>query len=179
MWKKLKYLHVIVMLLSLSLNSYALDSNNMHFHGELVEQPCTIAPGKEAIELDFTTVVNKYLYRYHRTISKKFTIELSKCDLTLGTSVQLLFKGVEHPELTGLLALDATSKASGIAIGIETMGEEPVPLNKIGKSRYELVSGVSYIHLKAYVQAEPKAITNKTIKEGPFSASTTFVLNYD
>ncbi|MGF6192855.1 fimbrial protein [Serratia sp. 2723] len=172
----LRYLCATVALLALS---QGVQAANMRLHGTLVAEPCIIPPGEETVQLDFGTVIDKQLYYNEKTTSKEFKLHLSNCDLTLGSSVQVMFTGVENPALTGLLALDASSQASGIGIGIELENGSPLPLNKLGAHRYPLAAGDNYLRMMAYVQGEPDAITNKTINRGPFSASMTFALTYD
>ncbi|OCJ19681.1 fimbrial protein [Serratia sp. 14-2641] len=172
----LRYLCATVALLALSQGVLAA---NMRLHGTLVAEPCIIPPGEETIQLDFGTVIDKQLYHNQRTTSWEFKLHLSNCDLTLGKSVQVTFTGVENPALPGLLALDASSQASGIGIGIESENGAPLPLNQLGPYRYPLAAGDNYLRMMAYVQGEPDAITNRTINRGPFSASMTFALTYD
>ncbi|HGM5492525.1 TPA: fimbrial protein [Serratia fonticola] len=174
---KLRCLSTTFALLSLSVGVMAAD--NMRLHGTLVAQPCVIAPGDELVQLDFGTVIDKHLYHYQKTASEVFKLRLSKCDLSLGTTVQITLSGDENPALPGLLALDASSQASGIAIGIESIEGKAMRLNQPGEQRYPLSAGDNYLRMQAYVQAEPEAMINKTINRGPFRATMTFALSYD
>lgn len=177
MWQQLRYCCVFITLIPLSFYAFAAD--NMRFHGTLVAQPCVIPPGEEVITLDFGTVIDKYLYKNQRTSSQPFALHLSGCDLSLGNVVGVTFSGQENSALPGLVALDAISEASGIAIGIETQHGEPVPINHLGEKRYPLSGGDTYLRMQAYVQAEPTAIAERTIAKGPFSAVLTFRLDYE
>lgn len=150
-------------------------ADNVRLHGALVADPCFIPPGKENIALDFNTVVDKYLYLNTRTLGHAFSIPLTGCDLSLGKTVKVTFKGTENAALPGLLAVDGVK---GIAIGLETMAGTPLPLDKQSAS-YALFAGDMEIPLKAYVQGEPEAIANKTIERGAFTSVTTFVLDYE
>lgn len=152
-------------------------AENVLLHGALVAEPCTLHPGDEAVALEFGTVIDKYLYLNGRTHSKAFTLRLQDCDISLGNTVKISFSGTESQGLPGLLALDGASQASGVAIGIETADGKPVLLNKAGPG-FPLINGNSNLPLQAYVQAEPAAITNKSIGRGVFSAITTFMLEY-
>lgn len=153
-------------------------AENVLLHGALVAEPCTLHPGDEAVALEFGTVIDKYLYLNSRTHSKAFTLRLQDCDVSLGNTVRISFSGTESAELPGLLKLDGASQASGVAIGIETAAGVPLPLNSASGS-YPLSAGNSALTLQAYVQAEPTAITNKSISRGAFSAVTTFNLVYE
>lgn len=154
------------------------DGKNVHLYGALVEEPCVIVPGDEDIHLDFGTVIDKYLYLNTRTLGQPFEIRLGDCDLSLGNTVSVSFTGTENSALPGLLALDGNSVAKGIAIGLETPEGKRLPLNK-ASDKSLLQEGSNRIALKAYVQGEPKAITDKAIGRGPFNAVATFNLVYE
>nr|WP_261445293.1 fimbrial protein [Serratia fonticola] len=158
--------------------SCATQAANVRLHGALVAEPCVIAPGDESVRLDFGTVIDKYLYTNERTHGQAFDIHLTECDLSLGKTVKVTFSGTENPSLKGLLAINGSSRASGIAIGMETQAGQPLPLNKIGGG-YRLVSGSNILTVLAYVQGEPEAIARRTIERGPFSAVATFSLEYE
>lgn len=164
--------------LSLLLSMSAYGADNMKLHGALVAEPCVIAPGDEAVELDFGTVVDKYLYLNGRTLGNPFTLHLSQCDLSLGRMVKITFSGTENSRLPGLLALAGGSTASGIAIGLETEGGKALPLSH-ASDKYPLVADNNLITLKAYVQGEPQAISGKTIGRGAFTSVATFNLEYE
>ncbi|WP_394854504.1 fimbrial protein [Serratia marcescens] len=149
----------------------------VNYRGELVAEPCVIPPGEENIELDFGTVIDKYLYLNQRTAGKEFTIQLTECDLSLGETVSVSFSGTESVALPGLLAI-SSGGASGIAIGLENVSGELLPLNQpSGKLR--LQEGSNRITLKAYVRGEPEAIKNKSIARGEFVSTATFLLDYE
>ncbi|WP_447881783.1 fimbrial protein [Serratia fonticola] len=156
----------------------AADDNNVHLHGALVAEPCVIPPGDEEITLDFGTIIDKYLYLNTRTLGQAFEIHLEECDLTLGKTVSVSFTGTESSVLPGLLALDGSSGAAGIAIGLETPSAQPLPLNQ-ASDKLLLQEGSNIIALKAYVQGEPDALRDQRIERGPFSAVATFHLEYE
>nr|WP_245610274.1 fimbrial protein [Yersinia kristensenii] len=150
----------------------------MKFHGALVAEPCVIPAGEENIQLDFGTVVDRYLYLNQRTQGQQFELHLAECDLSLAASIKITFSGEENHYLPGLLALSPGSQASGIGIGIESVDGELLPLNKSGQ-QYPLAKGSNVILFKAYLAGEPAAIVNKTIERGPFHAVATFKLEYE
>ena len=169
--------HVYVLALVLLLNPPA-QADNVRLHGVLVAEPCVIAPGGESVALDFGTVIDKYLYTNQRTHGQPVDIRLAKCDVSLGRTVKVTFRGTENPHLSGFLAIDAASQAKGIAIGMETPAGQKLPLNKPGQG-VRLVNGNNTVTVQAYVQGEPDAIANKTIERGPFSGIATFNLEYE
>jgi type 1 fimbria pilin len=153
-------------------------AENMLFHGALVAEPCVIPPGKEVIQLDFGSVVDKYLYLNQRTHGIPLIIELAECDLSVGKTVTLTFTGTENPNLPGLLLPQAGSQAAGVAIGLETPEGQPLPLNQ-SSAKYPLRAGNNGIQLRAYVRGEPQAIAQKSITHGAFNATATFILGYE
>ncbi|CNE76312.1 fimbrial protein [Yersinia frederiksenii] len=171
--------HGRIILSVLVLNAFGVISvsaaDNMRFHGALVAEPCTIRPGDEAISLNFGTVVDKYLYSNQRTLGKQFQIHLVDCDISLGTTANIMFTGNDSVKLPGLLAVDGNDV--GIAIGLETMAGKALPLNQ-SSDDIPLDTGSNIITLKAYVRGEPDAIAQRTIKRGEFNAVATFNLQY-
>lgn len=165
-------------LMAVPLPTLAAGDNNVYLHGALVAEPCVIAPGDEEIALDFGTIIDKYLYLNTRTLGQAFEIHLEECDLTLGKTVNVTFTGIENSALPGLLAIDGSSGATGIAIGLETPSAQPLPLNQ-ASDELLLQAGSNRIALKAYVQGEPDALRNQRIERGPFSAVATFNLDYE
>ncbi|UVC29811.1 fimbrial protein [Pantoea sp. SOD02] len=153
-------------------------ATDMQFSGALVAEPCVIAPGKENIDLYFGTLADKYLYHNFRSPNKSFSIELTGCTPNVGQSVAVTFTGIENAELTGLLAIDPGSAASGIAIGMETANGLPLKINSLS-NKMRLVNGNNDISLRAYVQAEKSALKNKKIGLGTFNATASFTLTYD
>lgn len=164
--------------LSLLLSMAAQGADNMRFYGALVSEPCVLAPGDENIQLDFGTVVDKYLYINTRTNGQRFSLRLQECDSSVGNRVKVTFLGTESVKLPGLLEIDKASQAAGIAIGIETPDGNLLSLNQ-ASSGYTLLNGNNEIMLQAYVQGEPDALANKAITHGPFSAVVTFQLDYE
>ncbi|WP_163333703.1 fimbrial protein [Enterobacter bugandensis] len=161
--------------------AYAVNSIpeiDLKFTGKLVAEPCVIEPGHENIFLDFGNIIDKYLYMNTRTHSIAFEIHLAECDLNVGSTVSITLQGLENPELPGLLALDSSSKAKGIAIGLETHEAKHMAINT-RSDKYTLHAGSNIITLKAYVQGEPSAIMNGSIIHGPLSAVATLSLNYE
>ncbi|PAA31549.1 exotoxin [Pseudomonas fragi] len=152
-------------------------ADNLSFRGVLVADACTLRPGDEAVQWDLRDVSIKYLYLYSRTLGMPFQLHLEGCDTTVGSSVTVTFSGNESLVLPGLLALDGGSRASGVAIGIETPADRPLPLNTASDEQ-ALSNGNNTITLKAYIRGEPQAIASQSITAGTFRATSTFTLHY-
>lgn len=154
-------------------------SANVEFDGTLIEDACDVYPGDESIELDFGTIVDRYLYLNTQTNSQPFTIRLINCDLALGHEVKVTFMGSESLALPGLLALDAGSQAKGVAVGIESISGTAIKINS-GSYTQRLSTGNSNdLRFQAYVKGEPLALQNQSLVLGSWSASATFKLDYE
>ncbi|MBS0865792.1 fimbrial protein [Enterobacter mori] len=160
----------------LLVHSYASSaSNNLHFSGALVTEPCNLDPATSEIVVDFGTVIQKELYLHTRTTGHPFNINLTDCDTSLGKLVTLTFKGVESSKLPGMLAV--TGAASGIGIGLEDDSGTQLAVNE-PTPQLSLNDGTTSFSFHAYVQGEPEAITKKSIVNGDFNAAATFEINY-
>jgi type 1 fimbria pilin len=167
---------LLVMLCGFAFNVAA--QSDVNFSGTLVKEPCVLDPKDSAINLDFGTVINKMLYSHTRTNGLPFALHLQDCDLSLGDNVVLTFNGAEDLEQPGLLAFDATSTASGVALGIETVDNLPLPINK-PLEKIKLTPGSNQIDLMVYISASAEAIKNKSIMPGNVSALMSFGLEYE
>lgn len=154
-------------------------AETVDFDGTLIEDACELYPGDENIELDFGTIVDKYLYLNTRTHSQPFVLRLINCDLILGREVKVSFSGTESPALPGLIAIDSISQATGIAIGLETENGTALPINTGSYIQNLQAGNGNDLNLKAYVRGLPQALQTKTIGRGAFLATATFELNYE
>ena len=151
--------------------------DNVHFSGALVSEPCTLPEADQDIHLDFGTVIEKYLYQYQRTKSQSFTIHLTECDPTILNTISVTFQGAADTELTNMLALDNSSTSKGVAIGLELADSTPLAINKASPYT-QLTTGNNTLTFNAFVQAEPTAVSSKSLTEGEFTATASFVLAY-
>jgi len=151
--------------------------DNVHFSGALVSEPCTLPDTDADITLDFGSIIKKSLYEYQRTMSKPFEIHLQDCDPSLMQTVSVTFQGTADAELTDMLAIDASSTAKGVAIGLELSDGTPLSLNKAGPFS-QLSTGNNTLAFNAYVQAKPTSINNNGVTAGNFNAISTFILGY-
>jgi len=168
----------LLCLATLSGGVQAAGDNNVHMVGTLVAEPCVIPAGEENIPLDFGTVIDKYLYENQKTKSEKVEIHLTECDPAIAKTVKVTFTGAESLVLPGLLALDAGSDATGVAIGLETEDGNALPLNQ-ATATTPLTAGENMLRYRANVQGEPEALANQSIGRGEFTATATFNLTYE
>lgn len=164
-------------LLLLAMVNGAKAADNVHFSGALVSEPCVLPDGEEDIHLDFGSVIEKSLYQYQRTKSQSFSIHLTECDPAVLSSVSVTFQGTADSVLTNMLALEASSTAKGVAIGLELADGTPLAINKASPYT-QLTTGSNTLSFNAFVQAQPQMVSNKSLTEGEFTAISTFVLAY-
>ncbi len=143
----------------------------------VIAEACNIRPGDENIQLDFGTVIKKYLYINTRTHSKPFAIHLIDCDPSIAKTVTVKLTGQESTALPGLLAFNPSSMARGAALGLEHADGSAFPIN--GSDTYTVPTGDLTLNYQAYVQGEPDAIQNNSIVGGNFSATAIYSLDYE
>lgn len=166
----------VLLLISYPVAVYA--EAEMRFSGTLVEEPCSLAPADSAIEIDFGSVINKLLYSHQRTLGKPLTLHLLECDLSLGETVSVTFLGTEDIQQPGLIALDAESTASGVAVGFETVDNILVLVNQPSQ-RHTLKMGSNELNFLVYISAASDAVRDKAITPGSLKTSAIFSFNYE
>lgn len=148
--------------------------DNLHFSGNLVASACTVVTnGGTLAEVVFPDLSAGDLLRAPSAL-QPFTLQLSDCDSALSNGVRVTLTGTEAAGLKGYLALDASSAADGVAIGIQTLAGNAVNINNATGTTFTLVPGSNQLTLNALVQAIPSA----SIASGAFSASATVNFEY-
>ena len=170
--------NILILLINLVCIPLSHAEVDVRVRGTLIVEPCTLLPEDAEIEIDFDTIVDKYLYINKRTPLEPFTIHLVDCEVHAGQGVKVGFLGAENNKLPGMLALDKGSLIKGIGIGIKDRNGKLIPINSETPA-YLLGNGTNDLIFQGYVEAESDAIKNKTIGLGRFQATAIFVLNYD
>lgn len=145
--------------------------------GVLIDEPCTISPNNGNIDVEFGEITDKALYNSER-IEEQFYIELEGCSSSLIKTLNIKFLGNISNKQPGLLALDSSSQATGIAIGIEH-GGKLVPINGSAGVNFPFSNGNETLVFNAYVKADPDVINNRSLGLGHFTATATFVFEYN
>lgn len=171
---KLLILYILLLVYNTPLSA---TPHNISYFGNLVTEPCIVSPEDGAIDINFGTIIDSYIYKYIRTPAQVFTIRLQDCDISVSNSLMITFQGAENSFLPGFLALRNNSSAKGIAIGLEYENGEPLSLNTSSKVQ-KLVNGENILKFYTFVKGEPGAIENKSITVGFFSSFATFIFDY-
>lgn len=159
--------------------SLAATSNEIQYSGRLIALPCTVDPIFENFGVDFGGNINtKDLVDGQRRYAKEdILFHLTDCDTSLGNTISAKFSGVSTTA-DGLLNVDESSEASGIAIGLEKPNGELLPINTAQLAPVlPIKDGNMTIRLRSYVQAVEGA-TVDTIVPGFFTATLTYSLVY-
>ncbi|ECV4898108.1 fimbrial protein SteF, partial [Salmonella enterica subsp. enterica serovar Kentucky] len=101
-------------------------------------------------------------------------LSLQDCKTALANGVLVAFQGVEDSTLPGLLALEPSSEASGFAIGVETVAQQPVSINATEGTAFVLKEGITTINLQARLQK----YAGEEVMPGEFSGSATVSFEY-
>ncbi|WP_421507773.1 fimbrial protein [Erwinia rhapontici] len=156
-----------------------LTGTSVHFHGTVVSQPCSVAPGSEKILVDFKHVSVKDLYLNKKSTPVPFSIRLINCTTAVYNSVTVTFSGEENSELSNHLTIHPVlgGGAAGVAIGLKLQNGQSVELNK-ATSLTRLSTGNMNLGFTAYLEGEPDALQKREIQFGPFTASARYTVNY-
>lgn len=145
---------------------------DVYFSGNLVADPCELHVDSEDQIVDFRNVPSKTFIKYHRSERERFSIWLTECDLSLGSTVTVTFMGAEDIDQPGLFAVTGT--AAGIAIAVEDESGIPVKPN-VAMRPSALTAGDTFLNFQAFVSAP----VHSRVREGDFECVTTFLLEYD
>jgi minor pilin subunit PapK len=152
------------------------------FQGNLLDRPCKVDPASQMQDVTFLdTATPLYWVWPGKSAEKTFQVTLVNCYAsTLGKVVKLTFSGAEELALPGYLATTGAN-AGRLAIGfLDTDGST---LLRLGTPHHngagDVVTGSSLtLKFKAFVQATPDAISQKSVVPGDYSATATFEVNY-
>ncbi|MFC0225791.1 fimbrial protein [Serratia aquatilis] len=169
------YLWLNLSLFSILLPGFA-EAVDLRISGDLVAEPCVVNIDSIERQVKFNSIPSRNFYLHPRSAPESFVIMLEQCDVDIAKSVSISFTGEDDSEQPGLLAV--TGDAKGIAIVLETEQGEPLAINR-GKAKFTLRKGITYLEIKAYLQASKKSIENRGVKEGEFSATAIFNLEYE
>lgn len=168
----------VFFLWGLACSDAVLAKDNVHLYGALSAEPCMVSPEGGGINVEFGTIVDRYLYANTRTHGVPFNIELTDCDVSVKNTVKIKIIGTENSELKGMLSLDDSSQASGFAIGFESSSGKKMPLNNYSDA-FQLNKGNNYITLKSFLIVEPQSKKNADISRGQFTATATLDFFYE
>ncbi|WP_409159669.1 fimbrial protein [Pectobacterium sp. B2J-2] len=150
----------------------SMDGHEVTFHVLVVNAACNVSADSKAIVVDMSEVSSRYLKANRYGEWHDFAINLTDCNLDTYQNVTIRFSGKEEPLLPNRLALDASSGAKGIAIGIYQR-DKLLGINNSSDS-IVLQSGDNSIPFSARIEK----IRDDLIQSGDFMATANFTLSY-
>lgn len=158
-------------------------ASELAFSGNLLDRPCQIDPAETSREVNFMDTAARLYYSWPgKSYEERFRVKLINCHAnTIGKVVKLIFSGTEEPALPGYLQVTGGNRGRlGIGI-IDTDGSSLLKLNQVhnGGQGSKVEKDSVTLNFKAFVQATPEAIRNKTVQLGEYSSTVTFGLLYE
>lgn len=156
--------------------------SDMIFTGSLLERPCQLDPISSE---QYVAFPESTLSQFHnapgRSGSKKFVIKLFNCQAAwMGKVVTVVFSGEQAPELPGALKVTGVNSGKLAIQLIDTDGITPLPLGEIhhaGNGDAIVADGFA-LNFSAYVTATSKALADRSVEAGDYTATATFEINY-
>lgn len=150
---------------------------NISVEGLLVISTCDVLTGDENYIVDFSDVNVSDIYANKQNLAKEFTVIAKDCNP--GSNLRITFTGEENDSLPGFIKVNGEAK--GIAVGLSMNGIDgfPVKINNHANYLGEINGDEVLFKCAAYIQGEPKAIKEKSIFAGDFTATANFTLSYD
>ncbi|MBB8027977.1 fimbrial protein [Escherichia coli] len=152
-------------------------ADNLHFYGNLLNKTCTlVVQGETLAEVHFPTVSRRDLLVSGQSARVPVVFQLKDCKGPAQYSVKVTLTGTEDSGQPGFLALDATSGAQGVGIGMETAVGTPKPvlINDTTGATFVLSNGNNSLNFNAWLQAK----SGRDVTIGDFTASLTATFEY-
>lgn len=166
----------------------------LKFDGTLLEHPCKLDPATKNLEVRFLERAAKYFHRAPgRGPAENFSIRLINCRTdTVKKTVKIRFstKTTEEAmkEQSGYFLKVTGINAGKLAIGI--LDTDGTTLMKLGNNDYSgaahnqgkgspVDSNTLQFNFKAYVQATPDALAQKSVVPGSYESVVDFKLFYE
>lgn len=142
----------------------------VHFKGEIIDAPCSIAPESVDQTVDLGQVSNSALANKGTSTPVPFGIKLQNCDISTYKTVTATWSGTPDQNMT--TAWGITGTASGAAIVLRDSSEKQIELGK-ETSPTTLTADNTTISMSAYLQGDGAPVV-----PGAFTGVADFVLAY-
>lgn len=160
---------------------------NVTFNGELLDRPCQIDSASLNQTVKFDDRAAKYFHRQPgRGPAEDFSIRLVQCNTsTIWKTVKLKFTGDRESamkEQSGYFLKVTGVNAGKLAIGI--LDTDGTTLMKLGEAHNHgqgtpVDRDTLQFDFKAYVQATPDALAQKSVTPGSYASTANFELFYE
>ncbi|HEI2855253.1 TPA: type 1 fimbrial protein [Escherichia coli] len=160
---------------------------NVTFDGELLDRPCQIDSGSLNQTVQFMERPAKdFQVSPGKGPAEKFSIRLVNCDTSsIWKTVKLRFRGDKESamrEQSEYFLKVVGVNAGKLAIGI--LDTDDITLLKLGESHNHgqgtfIDRNTLQLNFKAYVQATPDALAQKSVTPGDYASTANFELFYE
>ncbi|HAX5209945.1 TPA: type 1 fimbrial protein [Escherichia coli] len=160
---------------------------NVTFDGELLDRPCQIDSGSLNQTVQFLErPIKDFQYAPGRGATEDFSIVLLQCNAgTIWKTVKLKFSGDNESAMEE--KADYFLKVTGVntgKLGVGILDTDGTTLLKLGDAHNNqqgtLLEGSTVIlNFKAFVQATPDAIAQKSVQPGEYTSVVNFELYYE
>ncbi|MCL0137922.1 fimbrial protein, partial [Klebsiella pneumoniae] len=113
-----------------------------------------VVDGQYLAEVRFPTVSRQDLNVAGQSARVPVVFKLKDCKGPAGYNVKVTLTGVEDSEQPGFLALDTSSTAQGVGIGMEKTDGMQVAINNTNGATFALTNGNNDINFRAWLQAK-------------------------
>ncbi|ELE9730709.1 fimbrial protein [Enterobacter kobei] len=142
----------------------------VHFTGEIIDAPCSIAPESADQTVDLGQVSNSALANGGKSTPVPFSINLQNCDISTYKTVTATWSGTPDVNMTN--AWGITGTASGAAIILRDASEQEIALGQ-ETAATTLTADNTTIAMSAFLQGD-----GQTVVPGSFTGAADFVLSY-
>ena len=142
----------------------------VHFKGEIIDAPCSIAPESADQTVDLGQVSNSALANKGTSTPVPFDIKLQNCDISTFKTVTATWSGT--PDVNMQTAWGITGTASGAAIVLRDASEKQIKLGE-ETSPTTLTADNTTIAMSAFLQGDGEPVV-----PGAFTGVADFVLAY-
>lgn len=142
----------------------------VHFKGEIIDAPCSIAPESADQTVDLGQVSNSALKDGGTSTPVPFDIKLQNCDISTYKTVKATWSGT--PDVNMQTAWGITGTASGAAIILRDASEKEIALGQ-ETSPTTLTADNTTIAMSAFLKGDGQPVV-----PGAFTGVADFVLSY-
>lgn len=160
---------------------------NVTFDGELLDRPCQIDSGSLNQTVQFLDrPIKDFQVSPGKGPAEKFSIRLVDCDTSsIWKTVKLKFSGDNEPgmkERSAYFLRVSGGNQGKLAVGLlDTDGVTPLKLGDAHNNRQgtNIEGNIVTMNFKAFVQATPDAIVQKSVQPGEYKSTANFELFYE
>lgn len=149
----------------------------VHFKGEIIDAPCSIAPESADQTVDLGQVSNSALKDGGESSPVAFSIKLQNCDISKYKTVTATWSGTEDTNQAGVWGITGT--ASGAGIVLRDASEKLIKLGTETAST-TLTANDTTIAMSAFLKGDGKDASGNSVDvvPGAFTGAADFVLAY-